>query len=118
MFKGKLFDVKQPLLKISITLLYIAYALLFYIFKLKCPWKFFVNIPCMGCGLTTAYVALFQLNFISAFQAHFMFWGIPILYGYIWFDGKLFSSKKWNTSVLCVILGGFLLRWILVLLNY
>ena len=67
----------------------------------------------MGCGLTTAFIYLFKLDLISAFKSHFMFWSIPILYSYVWFDGKFTGIKKLDNSFLVVILFGFLIRWLL-----
>ena len=109
----KLFKVKKPILKISVTLIYIACSLLLYHLKIGCFYRYFLGFRCIGCGLTTAYVNAFNLDFISAFKSHFMFLSVPILYCYIWFDGKLTGKKKLDTIILILILIGFLIRWIL-----
>lgn len=56
--------------------------LLFTIFVYKCPFNYFLNIPCPGCGITRAYLAAFSLNFRQAFEYHPLFFTVAptILY--------------------------------------
>ena len=110
---NKVFQVKRPILKIILTILYVLYALVLYYFEIGCPYRFFFGVKCMGCGLTTAYIFAFKFDFISAFQSHFMFLTIPIIYCYIWFDGKLTGKKLIDYIILICILLGFIVRWIL-----
>lgn len=112
----RLFQVKHPVWKLLFTLVYVAHALLRYRFGVGCPYKRIFGIPCFGCGLTRAALASFQLDFKAAFQAHFMFWSIPILYGYVWFDGKIVQRKGWNIGILASILFGFVAQWLVQIL--
>ncbi|MBQ8320433.1 MAG: DUF2752 domain-containing protein [Clostridia bacterium] len=109
----RIFKVKKPLLKFCLTNLFIIRALLFYFFDIGCSWKNFFGLHCYGCGLTSAFFAVIRLDFSAAFRAHFMFWSIPILYCYFWFDGKLTGNRWVDMIVLALILFGFVVRWIL-----
>lgn len=44
-----------------------------------CPIRYVTGIPCPGCGLSRAYIALLHLNIREAFSYHPMFWAIPVL---------------------------------------
>ena len=112
----KIFKVKNPIKKIIFTLIYLIIILFFYYNGGNCVYKRFLGINCPGCGLTTAYLRLFELDIIGAFKSNFMFWGIPILYLYCWFDGKLIGKKSFDLLVIMIILFGFLLKWIITLL--
>jgi len=114
---NKIFLVKKPLLKILLTLLYIVIVIIFYITKIGCYWKTILHIPCIGCGLTTAFFHFFKLEFLMAFKSNFMFWSVPILYSYVWFDGQIVKNKKVNSLILALILFGFLVNWIFKLIN-
>ena len=39
----------------------------------KCPFDFFLGIPCPGCGMTRAFFALIRLDFEEAFYYHPLF---------------------------------------------
>lgn len=45
-----------------------------------CPIRYVTGIPCPGCGLSRAYIALLHLNIREAFSYHPMFWAIPVLF--------------------------------------
>ena len=87
-----------------------------YALNIGCPWNKNFGFPCFGCGLTSAFFYAIQFNFFEAFRAHFMFWSIPVLYSYVWFDGRLTGLQKLDGYILFLILSGFFLRWILYLL--
>lgn len=46
------------------------------IITLKCPFKYFLNIRCPGCGLTRSFRAILNLDFISSFKYNIL--GIPL----------------------------------------
>ncbi len=46
-----------------------------------CPIRFVTGIPCPGCGLSRAYLALLKLDFAGAFHYHPLFWAVPLLFG-------------------------------------
>ena len=109
----KNYKVKKPLLKLCLTGLFIVRALLLYYSGVGCPWRALFNLHCLGCGLTRAFFAFFRLDFTSAFTYHFMFWSVPILYLYVWFDGELTRKKRIDNSILVLIIVGFIIRWVL-----
>ena len=111
-----IFKVKKPILKLCLTILFIVRAVLMYRLNMGCPWKNVFGVACFGCGLTSAFFSLLQFNFLLAFRAHFMFWSIPILYAYVWFDGRLIGRRKVDNFILLFLLSGFFVRWILYLL--
>lgn len=78
--------------------------ILLYLLDTTCIIKYFTNIPCPGCGLTRAYLALFKLDLYKAFHYHPLFWTIPILFLYYLFDGKLFKNKAINNLILIGII--------------
>ncbi len=109
----RIFRVKKPVLKLCLTGLFIVRALLLHYFGIGCPWRALFGLHCYGCGLTRAFLAFFRLDFAVAFRYHFMFWSVPILYLYVWFDGELTGIKWVDIWVLVVIIIGFIIRWIL-----
>lgn len=73
-----------------------------------CFFHNFFGIPCLSCGMTRAYLFLFQGNWKMAFHYHPLFWTIPIV---IW---SLLYSKK-----IFYFLGSlFLLVWIYRMIFY
>ncbi len=81
--------------------------------RIGCVIRFLLRIPCPGCGLTRAYLALFRGDLAAAFRWHFMFPAVPLVFALILFDGKLFVKPLWNNVLLIALGAGFLARWIL-----
>ena len=44
-----------------------------------CPFKLLTGVPCPGCGMTRAYLYLFEGDIQGAFYFHPLFWLIPLL---------------------------------------
>ena len=44
-----------------------------------CPFKLLTGVPCPGCGMTRAYLHLFEGDIQGAFYFHPLFWLIPLL---------------------------------------
>ena len=74
------------------------------------------GIPCPGCGMTRAYLALLRLDVTGAFEMHPMFWSVPILVLFYLFDGKIFRPRWINTAILTLIFIGFFINWIFKLI--
>jgi len=51
-------------------------ALLFLLFVYKCPFSYFLHIPCPGCGVTRAHLAALRLDFKAAFAYHPLFFTV------------------------------------------
>lgn len=64
---------------IAVITICVIYTFLIYILKIGCPIRFITGIPCMGCGLTRAMLAMLKLNFSSAFYYNPCIFLIPVL---------------------------------------
>ena len=52
----------------------------FFIYVYQCPIQYFLHIPCPGCGITRAYIAILSLDWKAAFRYHPLFFMVlPIL---------------------------------------
>lgn len=104
--------IHNPLHKLLITVAVLVYALVIALTPLSCPFWMVTGLPCPGCGMSRALLALVRLDIKTAFSYHLMVWSLPILYLCFLFDGKLFQ-KKWLNGVLYGILAvGFLIHWL------
>lgn len=86
--------IKVPFFKIVLYLICILFLLfVFY----KCPFKYFLGIPCLGCGMTRALLACLKLDFVTAFYYHPLF-GVVIITFILWclnfFGIKLLPKKN------------------------
>lgn len=98
--------------KLLVTLWVLMIAFILYVFPISCPILSITGIPCLGCGMTRAFLCAVHLDFHGAFRQHMMFWSLPLLYICFWKDGVLFRAKKWNILLYLFILTGFLFNWI------
>lgn len=57
-----------------------------------CPIKYFLHIPCAGCGMTRALQEAMMGDFQGAFYYHPLYFLVPFMGGMIVF-GDLFSKK-------------------------
>ena len=85
-------------------------------FRIFCLFKLIFKIPCPGCGMTRAYLALLRLDIAGAFDMHPMFWSVPILLVFYLFDWKIFRKEWINTAILVLIFAGFFVNWIFKLI--
>lgn len=104
--------------KLLLLLLIFCVILLWVVMDWPCVLRRVTGIPCPGCGLSRAWLAVLRLDFVQAFRYHPMFWSIPVFGLYILFDGKLFRQEKWNRSVLAILVGGFILCYGLRLIAF
>ena len=68
-------------MKLIFTLLYLFAVAAMWYFRLPCGWIYLFGIPCMGCGMTRAWIAFLSLDFKTAFLMHPMFLSVPAEYG-------------------------------------
>lgn len=85
--------------------------LLCRIFEIPCFYRVLFDIPCPTCGMTRAYISLLRFDISGAFAYHPLFWSIPILALFFWFDGKIFPKKAVNITVLAAVVSLFFIRW-------
>lgn len=105
----KIHNLKEKLLYCLVFFLCLVVLLAFHI---PCPVKWLTSLPCPGCGMTRAYLALIRLDILGAFRLHPMFWSMPILVAYFFKDYHLFKKKWLNNGILILIGIGFIIQWI------
>lgn len=72
--------IVQDIKKYWWTLLIVFALVLLRVFSYEnCIFKAIFKIPCPGCGITRAYLCLFQGQIKEAFRFHPLFWLIPIM---------------------------------------
>ncbi|MBQ4612214.1 MAG: DUF2752 domain-containing protein [Clostridia bacterium] len=110
-FREKL-TISNPKEKLIATAAVAAVIAAMYILDLPCLFMGLFDIPCPGCGITRAYIALFHLDFAAAFAHNPMFWAVPILYVSYLFDDKLFKARWANALLLTLLYGGLFAAWV------
>lgn len=60
---------------------------------IPCIWKSLFGINCPGCGLTTAFISLMELNFNHAFEANWLIF-IIIPYGIYYLTQDYISFQR------------------------
>ncbi|WPX10095.1 DUF2752 domain-containing protein [Anaerocellum danielii] len=81
-----------------------------------CLLKTLWGIPCPGCGMTRALLAVLKGNLLAAFYYHPL-WVVVILYPVIYTIFKAIKSKQdfyiWRNKSLKIIIRLFLFVWII-----
>ena len=75
----------------------------FFFGNLPCIFRSTTGVPCPGCGMTRAVFSLITLDIPSAAFYHPMVFFLPVLFLFIWKDGRLFRSKRLNLTILILI---------------
>ena len=104
---------KKHLEKIFVMIGMLIYTAVLYVFQLGCPILKITRMPCPGCGMTRAWLAVLRFDFVAAFSYHFMFWSVPVLCLFLWCDGRVFKNEKYNRGMCILIALGFLINWLL-----
>lgn len=73
MKKHPLKNRKIILTHVTIFFVLFIYVAIIWKTRLDCPFKMLFGIPCPFCGITTAFVNLFRLDFHAAFAANPLF---------------------------------------------
>ena len=86
---------------LAITVLMALIALLFYLFSIPCPSKFFFSVPCPTCGMTRSIVSLLRLDLCSSFYYNPLTipFGVLLLFG-IYKDLFRLSKKTVDTILI------------------
>lgn len=91
----------------KIVFICVVFALLiFELSGIPCISRYFFGVSCPGCGMTRAWLSVFQLNFEQAFYYHPMFLGVPFVCLIIIFRKKIPVWIFWTLVVL--VLGAYL----------
>ena len=110
----KITKVKNIKEKIAFIIFYLLFVGIMNFFNQPCIFTRF-GIICPGCGITRAIKAFLSFDIIGAFSYHPMFWSIPIMLLYFWFDGHIFKIKYVDKIIFWIIVIGFAINWIVKL---
>ena len=83
-----------------------------YLLQVGCPIQRLTGIPCPGCGMTRAVLALLQGDLPRALQLHGMVWSLPLLGLLYLYDGRLFRARWCNWALMALLGVGFALNWV------
>lgn len=81
------------------------------LFGITCPILYFTGISCPGCGMTRAWINIFDGNLQKAFIFHPLFW-MPLLVGLLWLI-KNKIDKEYMKNIYRVLLSLILIVWFL-----
>lgn len=84
----------------------------------SCVIRTVTGLPCIGCGMSRAWLSALRLELGAAFRYHPMFWSVPVLILLAFYDGKLFRNQKWNLALLILLLLGLAVCYVLRLVAY
>ena len=72
----------------------------------KCPFEYFLGIPCPTCGISRAIISLIHLDFYKSFY-YYALWPLIVLFlifiFLIWIGKIKVSNKTFN--IICIVLG-------------
>lgn len=91
---------------------YLGYLGIWLWLGLPCWVQAVFGIPCPGCGMSRAAMALLRLDIPGAFGWHAMVWCLPILLWALFTDGKIFRNARLNGILWGGIGVGFWVQWI------
>lgn len=80
---------------------------------LTCLWKHIFGIPCPGCGMSRAYMALLAGDLKTAFLMHPLFFAPPLILGLCLFKKNIATNTKFWIVVGVVFIGVYILRMFL-----
>lgn len=121
LIKEYLYILKRDWLLLAVlAVLMVVYLLVYHFFfpnRPSCIPKQIFGMPCPGCGITRAYVHLFQFRIVEAFWYHPLFWLLPIIVWVIIFKerpiiSKIYSSKLFWILAISLYLGVYIYRMI------
>lgn len=85
-----------------------------------CLIQRFIGIPCMSCGMTRAFFAFINGDFVESFTMHPMLLSVPVLAIMFLFGDKLFKGKTRIPTIILLILItlGFAVNYIFNLVEF
>ena len=109
---------RKILLRLLLALL-VGGVLLFWVaMGWPCVFRSLTGIPCPCCGMSRAWLAVLRMEIGTAFGYHPMFWSIPVLVLFLFFDGRLFRRRWMNVSVLAALLGGIAVCYVIRVVGF
>ena len=73
-------------------------------FGSACPFFLLFGIPCPGCGMTRAYLALFHGDIVQAFSMHPLFWVLPLALIFGAYSKVVYNKSSKKSRVLEAIM--------------
>ena len=104
--------------EILITLAACAGCLILLKLDVPCLLHHFFPVPGPGCGISRAWISALHFHFREAFSFHPMFWSVPILYGYVLRQCRVFRNQVVNWWILSLILLGWAANYICTLVEF
>ena len=77
---------------------------------LPCVWRELLGLPCPGCGMSRAYMALLKGNVRTAFLMHPLFFAPPVILVLCLFKKGTAESPKFWIAVGALFIGVYILR--------
>ena len=96
--KIKIFK-RLRLLAILIIYFSLAYTIMNAL-DIPCVFRYFLKIPCPGCGITRAVLSVLRFDFISALKYNPFVFALPYIFIYVFFDLK--PKKVHDKIILCI----------------
>ncbi len=109
---------QRPVLKLVFFAAWGIYLAPWVYFRLPCIPRAITGVICPGCGVSRAWLSLLGGDLGAALSYHPMFWCVPLLVLYVWFDGILFANRRINNLVLGLLLGGLLVCYLIRLVCF
>ncbi len=94
------------------VLLLVFIIMVYILLDVECLFISIFDRPCLGCGMTRAWISLLEGDFYQAYEYHKAFWTVPIIFIYI-FKGKLlFKRHFWDIMLLVLLIAMFIINYI------
>ena len=87
------------------------FSLAFYLMRktgIGCIFLYLWKIPCHGCGMTRAILALLRLDFAAAFSWNTLIYAMPYVFCYVFFP----IDRKIHRRILTIIGIAALINWL------
>lgn len=91
----------------------VAYALFGY-YGITCVFREFLGVPCPGCGMTRALIALVNMDIAKALRYNCVIFFMPYIFIYIFFDLK----SRVHNVLLMVIAIIAIVNWLIKIILY
>lgn len=82
--------------------------LVFILLDIECVILKYLNVPCLGCGMTRAWKAVFKGDLSLAYEFHRAYWTVPILFIYLYKGKLLFKKHLWDVIIILMIIVVFI----------
>lgn len=81
----------------------VSVVLVFVLLDFECVFQKYLNIPCLGCGMTRAWKSLLKGNFAQAYEYHRAYWTVPFYFLYIFKGNFIFKKHLWDIIIIIFI---------------